>query len=108
MGKIAVPHAETDLLFEPDFWQEINRSLYDLATKKDKVAMKLLFPARIMFEVISYGTVSVSHRLHLEFLFTTKSLSTKLLLYETLPDLVPYCLMFLIFPNYIVGLSCPT
>ncbi|XP_053788595.1 uncharacterized protein LOC128782340 [Vidua chalybeata] len=47
------PHIETHLLFEPNFWQEINRHLHYLATKRDKNAAKLLPSARIMLESLS-------------------------------------------------------
>lgn len=35
------------------FWQEINRHLYLLATRKDETALKLLSPARVMLEATS-------------------------------------------------------
>ena len=44
---------ETQFLFEPGFWQEVNTKLYDNATRKDKIAAKLLSAGRIMLEVIT-------------------------------------------------------
>lgn len=54
------PHSESHLLFEPGFWQEINRHLYHLATKKDRTALKLLSPARVMLEAISRNTTGTA------------------------------------------------
>lgn len=51
--RLNYPSSETRLLFEIGFWQEINRHLYLLATKKDETALRLLSPARIMLESIS-------------------------------------------------------
>ncbi|XP_064288062.1 uncharacterized protein LOC135307583 [Passer domesticus] len=47
------PFAETHVLFEVGFWQEVNRHLYFLAARKEETAFKLLSPARIMLEAIS-------------------------------------------------------
>lgn len=51
--RLNYPFSETRLLFEVGFWQEINRHLYLLATKKDETALKLLSLARIILEGIS-------------------------------------------------------
>lgn len=53
------PHCETHVVFEPAFWQEANRELYNRATKKDKAAAKLLPAARTMLESISRNRKAV-------------------------------------------------
>ncbi|XP_032913463.1 uncharacterized protein LOC116995175 [Catharus ustulatus] len=57
--RLRFPSAEANSLFEPSFWEQINRSLYHLATQRDKEALELLSPARVMLEVISHRSANL-------------------------------------------------